>query len=229
MTINLNARSLCWANFVESGQHGARIQIVFVDFYGADATIFLMNTIKRTGVKSFDHELESETFDCFSEKERAALDKEFRRKIQTKYSLYSWLLFAGAVAIAAIVTVICLVFSSPWKYLVFIAFGAYIPIGIFLYNILSTTKTKYRYFLFINQKMRDEGYNNFYFRSYMPTLCYRLIIKDQLKKYGFGDHYAELIQNFSTNEKINEYVTKEAITELLGAEATDVSIEQIAE
>ena len=184
-----------------------------------------MSEIKRTGVKSFDHELESESFDYFSKEERKALDKEFKLKIWTLYSLYAWLLFFGAFVIAAIIIIVCVLFSSPFKYLILILLGAYIPIGIFLYNILSTTKTKYRYFLFINNKLKDEGFNDFYFRSYMVTLCYRLIIKDQLKKYGFVDHYSYLMDNFSTKTKTNQFVTREALKELVGDEYENATIE----
>lgn len=175
-----------------------------------------MQKVKRTGVKSFDHELENESFDYFTVDERKKLDKEFHKKILTKYSLYSWLFVLGIILITVLIAVICLVINSPFKYLVFISALGYIPLFIFLINILKTTKTKYRYFLFINSKLRDEGFNDFYFRSYMPTLCYRLIIKDQLKKYGFKDRYKYLMENFSTKEKITKFVTKESLASLVG-------------
>lgn len=186
-----------------------------------------MQEIKRTGVKSFDHELESESFTCFSKEERKKLDQEFKIKILTKYSLYSWLLFLGVLAITALIIIVCLVFKSPWRFLVFLAAGGYIPLFIFIFNILSTTKKKYRYFLFINQKLRDEGFNDFYFRSYMVTLCYRLIIKDQLKKYHLEDRYPYLMANFSSQEKISEFVTNEALKEFLGDDLDNVTIEKM--
>ena len=186
-----------------------------------------MKEIKRTGVKSFDRELENESFDCFTKEERKALDKEFLKKIWTSYSLYSWLLFLAILAITALIIVVCFAFSSPFKYLVFIAALGYIPLFIFLVNILQTTKKKYRYFLFINQKLRDEGFVDFYYRSYMVTLCYRLIIKDQLKKYGFLDRYQFLIDNFSTREKVSTYVTQEAIADLVGPDMQNVTFEQM--
>ena len=186
-----------------------------------------MQEFQHTGVKSFDHELESESFDTFTEAERKALDKEFIRKILGKYSIYAYLLFAGVILITALIIVVCLSFASPYRYLVFIAAGGYIPLGIFLYNILSTTKKKYRYFLFINQKLKSEGFVDYYFRSYMVTLCYRLIIKDLLQKYGYADKYPYLYEHFSTQEKISAFVTYEALHEFLGEEGLNAPIEEI--
>ena len=184
-----------------------------------------MDVIKRTGVKSFDHELESESFSCFLKDERKALDKEFKVKIWTLYSLYTWLLTLAVITITVVIIVVCLSFTSPLKYLVFISAIGYIPLFIFIFNILKTTKKKYRYFLFINQKLKNEGFNDFYFRSYMNTLCYRLIIKDQLKKYGFENHYQYLMDNFSTNKKTSEFVTREALKELVGDDYENAEVE----
>lgn len=186
-----------------------------------------MKEIKRTGVKSFDHELENESFLNIPLEERKKLHKEFLIKIWTKYSIYSWLLLMAILAVTALIIVICLSIDSPYKYFVFISTIGYIPLFIFLINILRTTKMKYRYFLFINQKLKDEGFNDFYFRSYMTTLCYRLIIKDQLKKYGFLDHYPFLMENFSTQSKINAFVTNEALKEMLGPDLDNVEIEEM--
>ena len=194
-------------------------------FFFNRANIVSMNEIRRTGVKSFDHELENESFDCFSKEERKKLDKEFTLKIWTKYSLYSWLLFLGVLAITAIILIVCLVVDSPYRFFTFLLAPGYIPLFIFLINILKTTKAKYRYFLFINQKLRDEGFNDFYFRSYMVTLCYRLIIKDLLKKYHLESNYKFLMDNFSNHEKISKYVTEEALKDFLGDAAKDAEIE----
>lgn len=186
-----------------------------------------MNEKKRVGVKSFDHELKSESFDYFTPKEKKKLKKEFLLKILTKYSLYSWLLFLGIMAITALIIAVLLLVNSPWKYLVFIAAGGYIPLLIFLVNILQTTKNKYRYFLFVNHKLKEEGFNDFYFRSYMITLCYRLIIKDLLKKYGFIDRYQYLYDNFSTKEKVNAFITHEAISDIIGDDVANIEIEEL--
>ena len=122
------------------------------------------------------------------EKER----KEFIFKLLTKYFLYGYLCLLGIIVLLAISFFFYKKLNFPLKLLSLFFLLCSIPVfGQFL-RIAFSTNHKFRYFKISKYRLRTRGYKDAYFECEMHEPCFRLIIKDLLKSYGYQKEYNAL-------------------------------------
>lgn len=118
--------------------------------------------------------------------------KEFILKLVTKYFLYGYLCLLGIFILLAISYFFYKKFNSPLKLCSVFFLLCGIPVlGQFL-RITFSTNHKFRYFRISKYRLRTRGYKDAYFECEMHEPCFRLIIKDLLKSYGYQKEYNEL-------------------------------------
>lgn len=116
-----------------------------------------------------------------------------------RYFNYGYLFFAGA-GLTASVGIVMWNMDLPFILRISIAIAAGIAALIcsFMFvNIISTTYTKYRYYKISWYRIKNKGYNEKYFMFEMHEPCFRLMIKDILRRSGFSDEYNQLKKDMS--------------------------------
>lgn len=118
--------------------------------------------------------------------------REFIIKLITKYFLYGYLCLLGIIVLLAVSYIIYkrIVFPKNLLSIFFVLFS--LPLAGQLLRIIFSTKHKYRYYKINKYRLRTRGYKDEYFECEMHEPCFRLIIEDLLKSFGYIQEYYEL-------------------------------------
>ena len=118
--------------------------------------------------------------------------KEFAIKLMTKYFFYGYLCLLGIIVLLTISYKIYskIVFPKNLLSLLFVLLS--FPLfGQFL-RISFSTNHKYRYYKINKYRLQTRGYKDEYFECEMHEPCFRLIIFDLLKSFGYMQEYYAL-------------------------------------
>ncbi len=118
--------------------------------------------------------------------------KEFILRLITKYFFYGYLCLLGIVILLVFSYFFYKKFNSQLKLVSIIFLLCSIPLLGQFFRIVFSTNHKFRYFKISKYRLRTRGYKDSYFECEMHEPCFRLIIKDLLKTYGFQKEYYEL-------------------------------------
>ena len=118
--------------------------------------------------------------------------KEFTLKLITKYFFYGYLCLLGIIVLLTASYIIYKKIIFPKNLFSFFFILISLPLAGQFLRIVFSTNHKYRYYKINKYRLQTRGYKDEYFECEMHEPCFRLIIKDLLKSFGYIQEYYKL-------------------------------------
>lgn len=121
-------------------------------------------------------------------------------KTLAKYFLFGYLCLAGLLFLSFLIIFISKNFSFPLRLFSVVPAFVFIPLFAQFVRILISIPEKYKFFKISVYRLKTRGYKDEYFECEMHEPCFRLMIKDLLENFGYGNEYLHLKQKCAQSD-----------------------------